>query len=44
MRHVKRRDGGYIGGRILKMELLGRRKEERFMDLWREDMQIVGRR
>ncbi|KAI5108713.1 hypothetical protein C0J45_0110, partial [Silurus meridionalis] len=44
--HVQRRDMGYISRRILRMEPLGRRKRgrtrRRFMDVVREDMQVVG--
>ncbi|KAF7711253.1 hypothetical protein C0J45_0241, partial [Silurus meridionalis] len=44
--HVQRRDMGYIGRRILRMAPPGRRKRggprRRFMDVVREDMQVVG--
>ncbi|KAI5613334.1 hypothetical protein C0J50_11694, partial [Silurus asotus] len=44
--HVQRRDMGYIGRRMLRMETPGRRKRgrprRRFMDVVREDMQVVG--
>ncbi|KAF7701013.1 hypothetical protein HF521_002178, partial [Silurus meridionalis] len=44
--HVQRRDMNYIGRRMLRMEPPGRRKRgrprRRFMDLVREDMQVVG--
>ncbi|PME06485.1 hypothetical protein A8A06_13560 [Escherichia coli] len=44
--HVQRRDSGYIGQRMLKMELPGRRRrgrpQRRFMDVVKEDMQRVG--
>ena len=44
-RHVRRRDAGYIGRRMLKMELPGKRKrgrpKRRFMDMVRKDMQVV---
>ncbi|KAI5085539.1 hypothetical protein C0J45_23706, partial [Silurus meridionalis] len=44
--HVQRRDMSYIGERMLRMEPPGRRKRERprrrFMDVVREDMQVVG--
>ncbi|KAI5089279.1 hypothetical protein C0J45_20687 [Silurus meridionalis] len=44
--HVQRRDMNYIGRRMLKMEPPGRRKRgrprRRFMDVVREDMQVVG--
>ncbi|KAF7687614.1 hypothetical protein HF521_014842 [Silurus meridionalis] len=42
----KRRDMGYIGRRMLRMEPPGRRKrgrpKRRFMDVVREDIQVVG--
>ena len=44
--HVQRRDAGYIGRKMLKMELPNKCKRERpkrkFMDTVREDMQVVG--
>ncbi|KAI5090185.1 hypothetical protein C0J45_20320 [Silurus meridionalis] len=44
--HVQRRDMGYISRRMLRMEPPGRRKRgrprRRFMDVVREDMQVVG--
>ncbi|XP_051788414.1 uncharacterized protein LOC127529327 [Erpetoichthys calabaricus] len=44
--HVQRRDAGYIGRRILRIELPGKRKrgrpKRRFMDVVREDMQVMG--
>ncbi|KAI5101449.1 hypothetical protein C0J45_8652 [Silurus meridionalis] len=44
--HVQRRDMNYIGRRMLKMEPPGGRKRgrprRRFMDVVREDMQVVG--
>ncbi|MCY0699101.1 hypothetical protein OVX40_29055, partial [Klebsiella pneumoniae] len=43
---AQRRDMSYIGRRMLRMELPGRRKrgrpERRFMDVVKEDMQVVG--
>ena len=42
---MQRRDNGYIGKRMLEMELLGRRQRarpKRFMDAVREDMQVNG--
>ena len=44
--HVMRRDQEYIG-RVIKMELLGKRKTERpkrFLDVVKEDMEKVGAR
>ena len=44
--HVKRRDEGYVGRRMLDMDLPGRRRrgrpKRRFMDAVKEDMQVVG--
>ncbi|KAI5621482.1 hypothetical protein C0J50_18891 [Silurus asotus] len=44
--HVQRRNMGYISRRMLRMEPPGRRKRgrsrRRFMDVVREDMQVVG--
>ncbi|KAI5088777.1 hypothetical protein C0J45_21349, partial [Silurus meridionalis] len=44
--HVQRRDMGCIGRRMLRMEPPGKRKRgrprRRFMDVVREDMQVVG--
>ena len=44
--HVQRRDSGYIGRRMLEMELPGRRQrgrpKRRFMDAVKEDMWLVG--
>ncbi|KAI5086363.1 B-cell receptor CD22-like, partial [Silurus meridionalis] len=46
IRHVQRRDMGYISRRMLRMEPPGRRKRgkprTRIMDVVREDMQVVG--
>lgn len=46
LRHVWRRDAGYIARRVLKMELPGKKKRKRpkrrFMDVVREDVQVVG--
>ena len=43
--HVRRSDAGYIGRRMLEMELPGKRKrgrpKRRFMDVVREDMQVA---
>lgn len=45
-RHVRRRDSGYIGRRMLKMERPDKRKrgrpKRRFTDVVMEDMQVVG--
>ena len=44
--HVQRRDSGYIGRRMLEMELPGRRQrgrpKRRYMDVVNVDMQVVG--
>ena len=44
--HVKRREEGYVGKRIKEMAVPGRRKRgrprRRWMDLAREDLEIVG--
>ncbi|KAI5103026.1 hypothetical protein C0J45_6607, partial [Silurus meridionalis] len=44
--NVQRRDMGYICRRMLRIEPLGRRKRgrprRRFMDVLREDMQVIG--
>ncbi len=44
--HVQRRDAGYIGRRVLRMEPPGRRRrgrpKRRFMDVAMEDMRVVG--
>ena len=44
--HVKRREEGYVGKRIMKMAVPGRKKRgrprRRWMDLAREDMERVG--
>ncbi|KAI5087616.1 hypothetical protein C0J45_22105, partial [Silurus meridionalis] len=44
--HVQRRNTGYISRRMLRIETPGRRKRgrprRRFMDVVREDMQVVG--
>ena len=43
--HVRRKDDGYIGRRMLRMELPGKRKrgrpKMRFMDVVKEDMAVV---
>ena len=43
--HVRRKYDGYIGRRMLRMELPGKRKQGRlkgwFMDVVREDMAVV---
>ena len=43
--HVRRKDDGYIGRRMLRMELPGKRKrgrrKRRYMDAVREDMAVV---
>ena len=43
--HVRRKDDGYIGRRMLRMELPGKRKQgfpkRRFMDVVKEDMAEV---
>ena len=44
--HVLRKDDGYIGRRMLRIELPGKRKRGRpkrgFMDAVRQDMAVVG--
>ena len=44
--HVRRREVGYIGRRMLEMELPGKRRKgrpkRRYMDAVREDMRVVG--
>ena len=43
--HVKRREDGYVGKRMMEMAVPGRRKRgrlRRWMDLAREDMKTVG--
>ncbi len=44
--HVQRRDAGYVVRRMLRMEPPGRRRggrpKRRFMDVVKEDMQVVG--
>ena len=46
--HVKRREEGYVGKRMVKMAIPGKRKrgrpKRRWMDSVREDMEIVGAR
>ena len=46
--HVWRRDAGYIGKRVLAMDIPGRRRwgrpDRRFMDAVREDMKVTGAR
>ena len=43
--HLRRKDAGYIGRRMLRMELPGKRKQgmskRRFMDVVKEDMAEV---
>ena len=43
--HVRRKDDGYIGRRVLRMELPGKRKRGRprmrLMNVAREDMEVV---
>ena len=45
--HIRRKDDGYIGKRMLRMELPGKRKRERpklkrrFMDAVGKDMAVV---
>ena len=45
MGHVRRKDDGYIGRRMLRMELTGKRKrgrsKRRFMDAMREVMAVA---
>ena len=44
--HVKRREEGYIGKRVMEMAIPGKRKrgrpKRRWMDLVRKDMEMVG--
>ena len=44
--HVQRRYSEYIGSRMLRLELPGRRPrgrpKKRFMDVVKEDMKVVG--
>ena len=45
--HVRRRNAGYFGTRMLKMDLPDRDKRgkpKRFMDMLKEDMQVIGMR
>ena len=44
--HVMRRDQEYVGGKMMEMELPGKRKrgrpKRRFLDVVKEDMEEVG--
>ena len=40
--HVMRRDQEYVGRKMMEMELPGKRRRERFVDVVKEDMKEVG--
>ena len=46
--HLKRREEGYVGKRMIEMAILGKRKrgrpKRRWMDLVKKDMEMVGAR